>query len=188
MFCLLSVYGWTQTVNQDQIYNSGDVLVRVGIGPLFPLYVHTFNFSEFSMSTMRPGFSIGLGVDYYITNNFKVGGNIAFGSNRGITLGMSQNRSYMVPITMFLDWEFHALRFDFPVGADFGLLFNKYRELFAVNFIFRPHAGIFFNITKSWSVGIDTLFWVVPQLVWDDMTKSRVGTFVEIFIAGRYRI
>jgi hypothetical protein len=96
--------------------------------------------------------------------------------------------SFLVPVTARIDWEFHALRFDFPVGIDVGLLFNRYRNMFAINMMFRPHAGAFYNITRSWSVGIDAGFWLIPQIVWDDLPKSRVGTFVELTIAGRYRI
>ncbi|NIZ18844.1 TP0733 family outer membrane beta-barrel protein [Entomospira culicis] len=183
--CSLSVGNlWAQSGASDEVYEKGDVQIRVGVGALFPLYVHAFNFSDFTMSSMKTGFSIGLGFDYYLSNNLKIGGSASFGS---IT-NSSKNYSFLVPVVTRISWEFHTIRFDFPVGVDVGLLFNKYRTLFAINFLVRPHAGVFFNITRSWSIGIDTTFWIVPQVVWDDLPKSRVGTFVEVMIAGRYRL
>lgn len=181
---VLAFTAQAQTVGKDQLYSAGDISIRIGIGPFIPLYVHAFDFSNFSMSGMKVGFGLGLGVDVYLSNNFKLGGSIAFATSKGV----NGNLSFLVPATMRIDWEFHALKFDFPIGVDVGLLFNRYRDLFAINFLIRPHAGAFFNITRSWSVGIDAVFWVVPQIVWDDLPKSRVGTFMEIVVAGRYRI
>jgi hypothetical protein len=175
---------WAQSGLEDQIYEAGTISLRVGVSPLFPLYVHAFNFSNFAKSSMKIGFTLHLGVDYYLTNNLKLGGNVSFGSLRGV----NSNLSFLVPINFRVDWEFHALRFDFPVGVDIGILFNRYRNMFAFNFMIAPHAGAFYNITRSWSVGLDARFWLVPQAVWDDLPKSRVGTFIELTIAGRYRI
>jgi hypothetical protein len=64
VFVLVSS-AWAQALNSDQIYERGDIALRVGVGPLFPLYVHAFDFSNFSMSSMKIGFTLSLGADWW---------------------------------------------------------------------------------------------------------------------------
>jgi hypothetical protein len=188
LFCLLWAVSlanlWAQDAPSGQVYANGDIMIRIGVGATFPLYVHAFNFSGFTKSPMKIGIKLGGGFDYYITSNFKMGASVGFSS----IANKQGNYSFLVPVTMRADWEFHGLRFDFPIGVEAGVLFNRYRTLFAVNFILKPHVGAFYNITNAWSIGLEASFWLVPQIVWDDMSKSRVGGFADVMIVGRYKI
>jgi hypothetical protein len=166
------------------IYFRGDMAIRFGLAPIFPLYTHTFQFTDWNWLPLSTGFGLHLGFDYYLSNNLKVGATVAFAGARGATGVMV----FDVPITARLDWEFHAWLFDFPVGVEAGVIFTRYRELAAINFIFKPHAGAYYNITNKWSVGLDFFYWIIPQIVWDDLSKSRVGTKVEIAVSARYRL
>ena len=160
----------------------GDMLVIFGIGGFVPLYTHDFAFGDFRGMGLFPGVSVMLGLDIYWDSNFRMGASVGFSTSKGV----NENFVYFLPISFRAIYELRAYSFSFPLGAEVGVSVGSYREMLAINPILKVKAGAFWHFTRQWSVGVDLSYWVVPQVVWTDFPKSRVGGMFEAIICGQY--
>lgn len=160
----------------------GDMLVVFGIGGFFPVYAHAFDFSDYRGLGLYPGVSVMIGLDIYWDSNFRMGASIGFSTSKGI----NENFAYFLPITFRMIYEPRMFSFSFPMGAEVGVSVGSYRELLAINPIIKAKVGAFWHFTRQWSVGLDASYWIVPQIVWTDFPKSRVGGMFEAIICGQY--
>ncbi|MGL4524461.1 MAG: TP0733 family outer membrane beta-barrel protein [Spirochaetia bacterium] len=160
----------------------GDMLVIFGIGGFFPTYTHAFDLSDFRGMGLFPGVSVMLGLDIYWDSNFRMGAAVGFSTSKGV----NENFVYFLPITFRAIYEFRAYSFSFPLGAEAGISVGSYRDLLAINPILKAKAGVFWHFSRQWSVGIDFSYWFVPQIVWTDFSKSRLGSVAEAVICGQY--
>jgi hypothetical protein len=166
----------------DYLRMPGEFNVVFGAGTMVPLYSHAFDYSDFGPMGLFAGLDVAAAIDAYITSNFKIGASLAFALNKG------KNTSYgfFLPVAFRTIYEARIASFSFPLGAEYGMIISTYNDLSAINLLFKLKAGMFWHFNRQWSVGFDLSFWVVPQVVWDDLSKSRVATMTEVLLCGQY--
>lgn len=167
---------------EERLYIKGDMDVFIGIAPVFPLFTHAFNFSDFTKANLNVGIGFDIGLEFYWTNNLKFGLAVSLAHAQGV----NGNSAFFIPITARAMYEFHFYQLSVPVGGELGMFIGSYRGMTALNPIIKPRAGAYWHFTSSWSAGLSLSWWIVPQITWKEMNKSRVSSLLEVSLSGQY--
>jgi hypothetical protein len=84
------------------------------------------------------------------------------------TLG--ENMYYIVPIGFRAGYQFVLSRFEFPLSLLVGFAPQSYNGRSYFGLFSKPSAGAFFRFNASWSFGLTTSLWWVPQ--WTNKTRE----------------
>ena len=162
----------------------GDRSMTIALGPTFPLFIQDFA-GNVGPTNLTLGANIGLDIQFYLTNNFKLGGEL-----KGFAAGdPNNNLLFMVPITVKGDYEFDFFPFTIPVGLGAGICFNNYLSSTNINPVLAPTTGFFWNANTSWSFGANLTYWLIFDLYSGNpipTSQDRIGNFLESNIAAIY--
>jgi len=171
----------------------GDRALTIQLGPTFPLGFQSFNGSFASsnligvnMWGLAVGANLGIDLDFYLTDSFRLGGGL-----RGMAaLGPNDYALFIVPITVRATWELKYYPFSFPVGLGAGFSFVNYQSQTTFSPTLAPTAGAYWNMSSSWSFGLDTTEWIVFQPYFSGgsvpASDSRIGYFTDLTIGAIY--
>ena len=69
-----------------------------------------------------------------------------------------------------------------------GIVFTKLQEELYVGMIVRPGVTAVYNINTEWAVGLNVMYWWLPQFYTDEDLKddTRFGNFLEVSLSGVY--
>jgi hypothetical protein len=149
---------------QDQVLSFdhrvvGDRAMTIEMGPVLPLYSQSFT-GTLLPANLTPGGSLGLDVDFYLNDLFRLGGGIrgmaAFGPN-GHTL-------FVVPLMFRATWELKSFPWSFPVGFSTGVALTSYNSHSWIDPFVVPSAGVLWNMSPSWSFGLTASEWLLADL------------------------
>jgi hypothetical protein len=93
-----------------------------------------------------------------------------------------ENTLLMVPMGGRIGYQFILGRFEFPLSFMIGGVPQQYLELNYFGLFLKGDASVFWRFNPSWSFGLTTAWWFVPQ--WSSHTV--VGNFIELTLAARY--
>ncbi len=162
----------------------GDRSMTIDLGPSFPLFIQDFS-GNIGPTNLSLGANIGLDIQFYLTNNFKLGGEL-----KGFAAGdPNNNLLFMVPITLKADYEFDFFPFTIPVGLGAGICFNNYLASTNINPVLSPTTGFYWNANTSWSFGVNLAYWMVFDLYSGNpipTSQDRIGNFLESNLAAVY--
>ena len=164
---------------------AGDRSMTIQLGPLFPLAFQTFS-GTFAPANLSVGGTMGIDLDFYLDDTFRLGGGL-----RGkATFSPNASTLFMVPITFRATWELKAYPFSFPVGVGAGFSYANYRTQTSFDPILMPTAGAYWNISSSWSFGVDASEWIVFQPYYAGgsvpTSDSRIAHFVDLTLGAIY--
>ncbi len=165
---------------------AGDRALTVLIGPFFPEAFQAFGgkFESTNLGTL--GGTLGLGLDFYLDEHWSLGGSL-----RGsVAFSPNKNTLFMVPVTFRATYEFKSYPFSFPVGMGAGISFTSYLSSTNIDYIVTPTVGALWNMSSSWSFGIETTQWIVfqPYLGGGSVpsSDSRIGYFIDPSLTAIY--
>jgi hypothetical protein len=171
----------------------GDRALTIELGPTFPLAFQTFN-GTFGSSNLiginmwgiAVGGNLGLDLDFYLTDTFRLGGGL-----KGLfALGPNDYTLFIVPITVRATWELKVYPFSFPVGVGGGFSFVNYQSQTSFSPTLAPTAGAYWNMSSTWSFGLDVTEWVIfqPYFAGGSVppSDSRIGYFTDFSLAAIY--
>ncbi|MDR2631415.1 MAG: YjbH domain-containing protein [Spirochaetaceae bacterium] len=159
------------------LYSRGDKTFTISLGPVFPTVF--FDSEGVLENRIKPvGGTGSLGLNYFLSSNLYVGGELGllFISTRG------KNMLFMVPMGGRVGYQFIVGRFEFPLSLLIGGVPQQYLERNHFSFFLKPEAGVFWRFNPSWSFGLNTSWWFVPQ--WSEHTV--MGNFVALTLSARY--
>lgn len=149
----------------------------------------TLNFPDF-ISPFKGKAQLGFGglfggsYNFFLTENLIVGAEINFGFNNSIGAHVFN----YIPVIATVTYQFTHKNFEFPFTFGFGMC----KENFIGNGYFgitaKARAGVFYRLTNSWSLGLDTEYYIQPEFVhlYDKTKENFVGQFAALSLALRY--
>lgn len=159
------------------LYSRGDKTFVISLGPVFPT-VFTDEGGAMEHRINAVGGTGSLGLNYFLDSNLFVGGELGlvFIGTRG------KNMLFMVPMGARIGYQFILGRFEFPLSLLIGGIPQQYLDVNYFGFFMKGAASVFWRFNPSWSFGLNTAWWFVPQ--WSAHTV--MGNFFELSLSARY--
>jgi len=171
----------------------GDRSLTIQFGPTFPQGFQSFdgklsssNLIGANMWGIAVGGNLGIDLDFYLTDSFRLGGGL-----RGMAaLGPNDYTLFIVPITFRASWEFKLYPFSFPVGLGAGFSFVNYQSQTSFSPTLAPTVGAYWNMSSSWSFGLGATEWIIfqPYFAGGSVppSDSRIGYFSDVTLGAIY--
>jgi len=160
---------------------AGDRALTIQLGGVWPEAFQKFD-GSLSATNLTLGGTMGLDVDVYLNDAFRLGGGLkgkATSSPNAFTL-------FMVPLTFRAVWEPKVNYFSFPVGLGAGFCLTNFRSDTSFDPVLIPTAGVYYNVSSSWSFGIEASQWIVFQLYYSKPSDHRIGHFADLTLGAIY--
>jgi len=158
----------------------GEQTINLGVGLHIPLFILPGSSDE-----LKLGGSFSFGYQYFVARGLAIGGTIAGAFN-----GTIGDRSLFVAPLSFRTaywWSLHS--FEFDVAAELG----GYLSRLSGNGMLGPFAkvggGAYWRATASWSFGLQSYLWLVPEVHWGDYSDfTRTGGLLEVSASAVYHL
>jgi hypothetical protein len=169
---------WSDIVSTA--YTRGDKTFTISLGPLFPAVF--IGESGKIDGNVKIGGTGSLSFNYFLSSAVFVG--VEVSGMFAPTLG--DNMVYIVPMGIRIGYQFVLRSFEFPLALMIGMAPERYLENEGYfGFFMKPSASVFWRFNSSWSFGLNTGWWWVPQ--WTSNKAENVhGNFVELTLSARY--
>lgn len=153
---------------------AGDQFIKIDVMANFPI-----NFD----SQVKIGLAASLGYYRFLTKQIAVGGDVIVGYN--VTVG--KKALFTAPITFGVMYQPYIGKFEFPIFANIGIANSSCQGMTNFpSFSAKLTAGAYYRMFESWSFGlVSSLYWI-PQFVKEDTSKNDNGIFVTAGITARY--
>lgn len=152
---------------------AGDQFIKIDLLANFPI-----NFDD----QLKIGFGASLGYYRFLTNKIAIGGDAIVGYN--VTIG--QKSLFTAPITLGVMFQPYVGKFEFPMFANIGIASSSCQGMsYFPSFAAKVTAGAYYRLFESWSFGIDSTAYWIPQW-FSDTEKNDNGFFVTAGITARY--
>ena len=164
---------------------AGDRSLTIQLGPMFPLAYQTYSGNS-AATNLTIGGTLGIDLDFYLNDSFRLGGGL-----RGMAAASPNSSTlFMVPITFRATWELKVYPFSFPMGLGAGFSFTNFRTNTSFDPILIPTVGAYWNMSSSWSFGLDASPWIVFQNYLPGgsvpSSDSRIAYFVDLTLGAIY--
>ncbi len=170
------------TPRAPQIYGLGDQMIYIDGGMLVPLFYMDEGGNGFP-TNLTLGAIASVGWNSFLSNTFslgaELGGTFSFSPN-GRTL-------VMIPLTGKVTYWLRFYPFEFPIYMGAGINFMKLSNYLYIGPILKPGIGAYYDITSKWAVGLNFVYWWVPEIYFGPnppASQSRFGNFLEISASG----
>ncbi len=164
---------------------AGDRSLTIQLGPMFPLAFQTWG-GKTAPTNLTIGGTLGVDLDFYLNDNLRLGA----GLGGMASTGPNNFTLFLVPITLRATWEFKIYPFSFPVGLGAGFSFTNYQTSTSFDPILIPTAGAYWNVTPSWSFGLDASPWILFQSYLPGgsipASDSRIAYFADVTLGAIY--
>lgn len=128
------------------------------------------------------GIAASIGVYRFFNSKLAVGGDLVIGYN--VTVG--EKSLITVPITFGVLYQPYIGKFEFPIMLNIGLATTTCNGMtYFPSFAGKAELGAFFRFSESWSFGVDSITYWIPQW-FSDSEKNDNGFFTTAGISARY--
>lgn len=196
IFLLFSMLSYAEEAQEEEkpensrieYHTMGDQVFGINAGLFIPLFINNpaLSWSDsdaFNSTNLSVGGHGALYYGAYLNNNIQLGMEV------GAIFATSPNKHnfYMIPITIRGTYEFQFLNnlISVPVSLGAGINMSSYLENFHVDMILKPAVGAYWNHSSSWSFGLNTTYWWVPQ-IYKDKEYNRIGNFMDVSLSAVY--
>jgi hypothetical protein len=167
-------------------YSLGDQCFSISAGLYIPLFFLDLTPDDGNDAAAVTNLTVGgtgsLMYEAYLNNNIKlgmeVGGMFAYSPN--------MNPFFMVPITARIGYEFHFGQFSMPIYLGTGINIITYQDYSNVQLLFKPGISLFWNFNSSWAFGANLVYWIAPEIIFEDPDQNRIGNFMDFTISAQY--
>lgn len=164
------------------MYSLGDQMFFINGGIMVPLFFQSLT-GEVKKTNLSIGGAGSLAWSAFLNNK------LFLGAELGGMFAVSPLKRVLIqiPITARIGYMFHRYPFDFPLLFGTGIIFTKLQEELYVGPVFKPGFSFYWNITNEWALGLNCIYWWVPQIYTKDLkNSSRFGNFLEISFSGLF--
>lgn len=157
---------------------AGDQFIKIDLGANFPL-----NFG----SQLYVGGLVSIGYYQFLNQYFALGGDVLIGYN----LSIGKKPLFSVPITFGLMYQPYVGKFEFPLMLNLGFATVSCQSMtYFPAFTAKFTAGAYYRFTESWSFGLSsTTYWVPQWFLLDKNTRGHAvdnGFFTSAGLTLRY--
>lgn len=162
---------------------AGDKALDIQLGPMFPEGFQEFNGKFHPIgSQLGIGGTMGINLDFYLDDAWRLGAGL-----RGVaTSGVNGTTLFMVPMTFRATYEYRLYPFSIPFGVAGGFCFTNYDTYTSFDPVLAPTAGLYWNMSSSWSFGGDVTQWIIFQPFYSKVADSRIGWFSDFTLGAVY--
>ena len=163
--------------DDDYVYEqngAGDQFLKIDIAANFPL-----NFGD----KLYVGLGASVGYSYFLNKYVAVGGDAIIGWNNSL----GQKPLITVPVTFGVTVQPYIGKFEFPISVGIGFATISCQNLtYFPGFSAKISAGAYFRFNETWSLGIDSIGYWLPQWFMSDSSKIDNGFFATLGLSLRY--
>lgn len=182
IFCLCTCLIFAEDEYEGDEYDDGYEYDQNGAGGQFLKIDLLANFPLNFNKQVHVGGAVSLGYYRFITKNIALGGDVIVGYN--VTIG--EKSLITAPITFGICYQPYVGKFEFPLMANIGIATSSCNGMtYFPSFAVKTAGGAYYRFTESWSAGISTDFYWIPQW-FSDSKKNDNGMFLSAGISARY--
>jgi hypothetical protein len=163
----------------------GDRALNLSLGTVIPLFYQDLN-SNVSSANLSLGGVLALDLDFYLTNNWLLGGRIR-GSFQATPNG---NLLFTVPILVKGTYEIKFWPFSVPLWLGAGLSFVSFKQALEVNPTLQLGSGFYYHMSSQWGFGLNLNYLWIAQLYFQSdshsipWSHSRLGNFLDVGLSA----
>ena len=157
---------------------AGDQFIKIDLGASFPL-----NFGQ----QLKVGGLVSIGYYRFLTQYVALGGDVIVGYN----LSIGKKPLVTVPITFGAMYQPYIGKFEFPLMLNIGFATMSCQSMaYFPAFSAKFTGGAYYRYSESWSFGLSTTTYWIPQFFWlDENTRGHDpdhGVFTSACLSVRY--
>jgi len=162
----------------------GDQTIGLTVGLQLPLFI-----LPDTRAVIEPkldlGGSFSFSYQYFIYRGIAIGGTIGGAFNSSI----GDQSLFVAPLSFRGAYWWTLGSFEFDVGAEVGGYLLRLGDDGVLGPFAKLGGGAFWNSASSWSIGLQSYFWLVPELhVGDYSDLTRTSGFLEVALAAVYHL
>ena len=144
---------------------AGDQFLKIDLGASFPL-----NFG----SQLSVGGLVSIGYYRFLNQYFALGGDVLIGYN----VSIGKKPLFEVPVVLGVMYQPYIGKFEFPLMFDIGIATISCQSMtYFPAFTAKFTGGAYYRITETWSFGLSTTTYWVPQLFWIGEINSKENPY-----------
>lgn len=170
----------------------GSNAFQIDIGFYAPLFSYSADGVFTPWANLNPGMDARLKWSTFLNSNLAIGIDLAGAFTWAPNTLNNQVYFYIANIGPHITYFFRAGNFEFPLSFSPALNIMNYGSNTYVGFSLRPGIGIYYDVTPSWSFGLNVQYWWCPEVYLPGNTggvptsKNRVGNMLEISLSALY--
>jgi hypothetical protein len=135
-----------------------------------------------SITNLMPGFAFGISYQYFIERGIAIGGTLSGAFNQT----KAERSLFTSPLTFrFALWT-AKLPFEFFGAAEAGLFIMRLDTKGTFGPFLKLGGGALWKAPNGWSLGLQSNYWLVPELHFEDADLTRVVNHLEIGLCAVY--
>lgn len=151
---------------------TGDQFLKIDLGVNFPL-----NFG----SQLKVGGLVSVGYYKFLNQYWAFGGDLLVSYN----LSVGNKPLFIVPITLGVMYQPYIGKFEFPMSLSIGISTVSCQSMtYFPGFAARFTAGAYYRFSETWSFGLTTTTYWIPQWIWGKAADN--GFFTSAGLTVRY--
>jgi hypothetical protein len=164
-------------------YLPGEQTIGLSIGGLVPVLLEPVTGA--GVSNLYFGGDFSFSYQYFVARGFAVGGHLAGAFNSTIG-GLSV---FTAPLTATAAYWWAKLPFEFQLFGEGGAYLMRYNSKGIIDPFARAGAGVYYRIDPSWSLGLQSSFWFVPELHYGSYSSlTQYAGLVDASICAFYHL
>ena len=173
--------------DEDEEYDDGYVYEQNGAGDQFLTIDIGANFPLNFGTQLYVGGLVSIGYYKFLNQSFALGGDELIGYN----LSIGKKPLFSVPVTFGVMYQPYVGKFEFPLMLNIGIATISCQSMtYFPAFTAKFTGGAYYRFTESWSFGLtSTTYWVPQFFLMDRNTwghKADHGVFTSASLSVRY--
>jgi len=161
----------------------GEQLLQLNAGLQIPLFL--LPETGYGVENLKLGGVFSFSYQYFISRGFSIGGSISAAFNG--TIG--DQTVFVLPLGFTAAYWWAKMPFDFCVSGEIGAYLMRYNDHGIISPFAKLGGGALWRITSSWSLGLQSFFWFIPELHYGDYADlTQYSGFLETSIAAVYHL
>ena len=165
------------------LHKKGSQLIEINVGAGIPLFIVPASPTPGDPNPLDIGASLNIGYQYFIGNNFTIGGALC-GAYNGTIGGRNL---FMAPLSFRTGYWFGKGSIEASVGGDVGFVIMRLSGNGVISPFAKAGGGAYFQVTDAWSLGGQVYWWLIPEIHFGtEAAYTRYGNFLELSLGAVY--
>jgi hypothetical protein len=172
-------------------YDTGSQLFSFHVGVTVPAFSYFFSDGELDSWMGEDGTGMGLGgygsISYQVFSSSKS----ALGGEIGYDFNYSVGEELFTAIPFFAKWSYYPIQgaVDVPFSLGLGAAYISYDEGSLLTMYAQLEGGVVWYPTDNWGFGINTGFWLIPELNYNEDLQDDNALFgmIPVTLSVTYR-
>lgn len=163
----------------------GEQTIAIGAGTQIPLFITPGETTTNKETNLSVGGAFSFSYQYFILRGLAIGGTIG-GAFNGTIGGLSL---FVAPLAFTTAYWWTLAPFEFDVGAAVGGYLSRHDSDGMLGPFAKVGGGAYWRSASAWSLGLQTYFWLVPELHSGSYTAlNRTAGFLEVGVSALYHL